>query len=154
MRKFGLMAVGIACLPPVTWTIQGYYYKKLITAGRFSPFDLAWDGAFFSYFQCLIFHFVYMGLHDIDFSLYLQGSCVGCFQVTGQFLMLLSYQTGPGGAIQALINLQTCWQTGFDAILFDQIITSQQWIGMVLGLTSALLISVGDNMIECCCPAK
>ena len=66
--------------------------------------------------------------------------------------MMLSYQTGPGGAVQALINMQTCWQVLFDAIFLGQAISMQQWIGMAFGLTSSLFISIGDNCVECCMP--
>ena len=91
MKQYGILAVGISCLPPITWTVQAYYYKKLISTGRFDPFDLAWDGACASYFLGFILHIVYLSTHEVDYSNYIGGSCVGVFQLTGQFLMLLSY---------------------------------------------------------------
>ena len=153
MKKCGILAVGISCMCSLAWTLLAYYYKELTSTGRFTPFDLAWDGLFCCYLVAFVIHMIYIASgNEIEPRLYLFGSCVGVFQVTGQFLMQLSYKTGPGGAIQALIALQTCWQVAFDAIFLEQSISFQQWMGMAFGFISTILLSAGDDMVALCIP--
>ena len=92
MKRAGVFSVGIVSLCALAWTLLGYYYKKLTSTGRFSPFDLAWDGVFCGYFIAFIIHVIYIAAYDeLDASFYAPATFVGVFQVTGQFLMLLPY---------------------------------------------------------------
>ena len=106
----------LACAATLCWTIQAYYYKKLITSQRFSSTDLAFDGLSISYTIGLIILVSYLIGHDFNLKLLLYGSSAGFLIVTGNIFMLVSYETGPGGPVQAMVILQSLWQILFDAL--------------------------------------
>lgn len=150
MTRYGYYAIGVACCAPMLWTLQAYFYVKLLTAGRFKPNDLAIDGNIITYIIGSLLHIVYVFGHDYDYSALGLGSVIGVLQVAGMFLMLTSYSTGPAGVVQAMVSMQTVWQTLFDALFLGQLVSSQQIIGMGFGSVSILFLTVGDPIKDAC----
>ena len=89
---------------------------KLVSSGKFQATALAFDGNIISYIFGFTLHLVYAFSHDYEFSALGLGSIIGLLQVLGMCCMLIALTTGPGGAVQAMVNLQTVWQTLFDAL--------------------------------------
>ena len=123
MSRYGYYAVGVACCAPLLWTLQAYFYVKLLSGGRFKPMDLAFDGNIITYTIGSLLHLIYLFGHDYDLASLGLGSIIGVLQVGGMILMLTSYTTGPAGAVQAMVNMQTVWQTLFDALFLGQLVS-------------------------------
>lgn len=102
MKRYGIIAVLISCIPTLGWTLQCYWYKKLISTNRFNATDLAIDQGLFSYSIGFCFFLSYLSMHEFDRSLFLQASAVGLLHVSGNILELMSFETGPGGPIVSL----------------------------------------------------
>ena len=124
MSRYGVLAVAVACAAPCLWTIQAFFYVKLIQSGRFEPMNLAFDGNILTYIIGCTLHLAYVLGHDYDALSLALGSIVGVLQVAGMCFMLVAYSTGPGGAVQALVSVQVIWQTLFAAIFLGQMVSN------------------------------
>ena len=85
---------------------------------------------------------------------FLEGQLVGVFFLLGGVFATMSYETGPGGPINAIITTQIIYQTVINAMFFGQDVSSFEFGGIALGITSTLLICLWDDLTKNCCKGK
>lgn len=80
----------------------------------------------------------------ITTSVLVQGMFVGVFNSLGKLFIGLAYVEGVGGPANTICNTQIIYQVLWNAIAWGQSMTPMQIIGVVLGMSSAFICSMGD----------
>ena len=102
------------------------------------------DGQIYQSIIGLCLFLAYISLHDLDYLLLLQGSIATLCYLVGEITLGRAMKYGPGGPVQALILTEIIYLTFFNSMYLDQTVTTFQYLGIVIGIHAALIISCGD----------
>ena len=116
MKTYGIMAVTCGLIAPFFWTVKCYYARLVVENKEFDLYEMSIDQNFFQNIFALVLYLIFFVQNPFEWNEFIEGQITGFFFVIGGIFATNSFQTGPGGPINALITTQIIYQTFINAI--------------------------------------
>lgn len=117
---------------------------------KYPAFDLSLDSLMLYSFSCCLYAlylFGFQGYH-FDWSSFFAGCMSAVLNTLGFMMLGISVVIGYAGPANALNSIQAVVLTMLGVMMMNQIPTSMQVTGMLLGMCGTIIVSVGDAIIK------
>ena len=137
-----------ALAAPVLWTTKVFYCRLAEGRYGFNLLDVAIDSQIYMNLIATVLYVAYLQQNEFKIWEFLAGSIVAVFFILGYVFSTVAYRHGPGGPINALVGTQVVYHTIINALFFDQALSLFQIVGILTGVLSTVIISVGDEILS------
>ena len=136
------MAFGMGILGPYLWTVKNYYLRVALTMRKFGSSDLMIDYHMMAGTVLSILYAVKLVDNKFDKDELLSATLPGLCFLAGNFCQVKAFETGPGGLIVSLVDMQVAFQILISYAIRDKVLTQLQVIGIAVSALAALMITV------------
>ena len=150
--SYSFIALGLAFGVPVGFSIKHYVTRKY--KGSYQPMFVAVDSGILESITCCVLAIIHEVQTGFSLKQMFLGGLAGTLMMTGRITMAVSVASGQGGPAQAIMSLNAIVVVLLSLIIDKQALSLFQVLAVVMGTLGAIVISVGDKLLEKCCGSE
>jgi len=146
-REYALLSILCGLVSPLALSLKHIfirYYKK-----GYNTWDMAIDGLILEYLLYALLAFQSFVIGNTPFTSYnlIMGAVASVFIITGKISIALAVANGIAGPAASLSSTQAIYATLLTTFVSKQSMSPYEIGGVILGITGASIISMGDIII-------